>query len=177
MYAVPNIPVQTVAELVEARGGRYERISEYVDTVPPEYGDMSTYAMSLIDIAVEGRATGELSPEAFDDAFAAALRMDRAPATPTDSPWPFSEADQLALEEIQEEIRPKLYTPPVNGWTEVDRLSVAAARRQEADAAYAVMLAQQARMDDLEEIAQLDFSHVAPAVEIDFSALYDEVAA
>ncbi|KQT98392.1 hypothetical protein [Sanguibacter sp. Leaf3] len=179
MYAVQNTPAQTVAELVEARGGRYERIGEYVDTTPPEYDDMSAYAMSLIDIAVEGRATGELSPEGFDEAFAAALRFDRAPVIQAATPWPFSEADQLALEEIQEEIRPKPYSPPVNGFTEIDRLSIAAARRQEADAEYAVMLAEQERMDDIEALGRMDFSHVTPVVpEYDFSDLYTlEVAA
>lgn len=178
MYAVPNIHAQTVADLVEARGGHYEHMSAYVDTTPPEYDDVSSYSMSLIDIAVEGRATGELSPDQFDELFAAAIRMDRAPA-PVSTPWPFSEADELALEEIQEESRPKVYVPPVNGLTEIDRLSIAAARRQEADAEYAVMLAEQERMDDIEALGRMDFSHVTPVVpEYDLSDIYTmEVAA
>lgn len=178
MYLIQNAPAQTVAELVEARGGRYERIGEYVDTVPPEYDVMSAYAMSLIDIAVEGRATGELSPEGFDEAFAAALRFDRAPVIQAATPWALSEADERAIEEMMEESRPKVYTPPVNGLTEIEAATLASCRRQEADAEYALMLADQERDDILEEIATIDFSGLAPmAPEYDFSALYEGVAA
>ena len=176
MYATQNT-VQTVAELVEARGGRYERIGEYVDTTPPEYDDLSSYALAAADEAIQAHALGEISDSAFDESFAAALKMDRAPVQ-VSAPWPFSEADELALEEIQAASRPKAYAPPVNGLTEVDRLSIAAARRQEADAEYAVMLAEQER---IEELSQIDFSTVRPLVQVpeyDFSDLYTmEVAA
>lgn len=175
MYAVPTIPVQTVAELVEARGGHWESISEYVDTTPPDYDDVSAYAMSLIDRAVEARATGELSPEAFDDLFASAIAHERKPAPLEPRTRWLSEDDQLALEEIQEESRPTIYTPPVNGLTETDRLAVAAARRQEADQEYAAMLAAQDVEDAIDEIGRMDFSTIAPP-EYDFSGLYSDLA-
>lgn len=171
MYAASNTLAQTVADLIEARGGHYERISEYVDPTPPEYDEVSAYGLSLIDLAIEGRATGELSPEAFDDAFSSALAMERKP-TPVQAStaWPFTDEEQVFFDDLQTESRSMVYTPPVNGVTETDRLSVAAARRQEADAEYASMLANQ---ELIEEIAQLDFSGLTPLVsEYDFSDLY-----
>lgn len=172
MYAASTIPAQTVAELVEARGGRFLRIGEYVDTTPPEYDDVSAYAMSLIDLAIEGRATGELSPQDFDEQFALALRTERVPVIETGLASGLSDADQQAIEEMMEESRPKVYVPPVNGLTEVDELALAAARRHDLAKEYEAMLAQQEQDDDLEEIAQLDFSGLTPLVsEFDFSDL------
>lgn len=176
MHATQNTFAQSVADLVEQRGGHYEPVGAYIDTTPPEYDDLSAYALAAADEAIQAHALGEISDSVFDESFAAALRVDRAPA-PVSAPWPFSEADELALEEIQAASRPKAYTPPVNGLTEIEAATLASCRRQEADAEYALMLAEQERDDTLEEIATIDFSGLAPVVEIDFSALYEEIAA
>ncbi|ACZ22802.1 hypothetical protein Sked_29000 [Sanguibacter keddieii DSM 10542] len=88
------------------------------------------------------------SDEAFDLSLARALRAERENAAAAE--WPFTDEEQDFLEELQAASRPTVWETPKNGITDVEAATLASCRRQEADAAYAALLADQERLDELQ---------------------------